>query len=76
MLHQDLPDLSEKGPLFYTGRKSIGNRVSRFYATPIGKNTLADIGKTVAAFLDLPEPQKYTGHCFRHSTAQQAADAG
>jgi hypothetical protein len=47
--------------LFYTGRKSIGNRVSRFYATPIGKNTLADVSKNVAAFLDLPNHKNIPG---------------
>jgi integrase len=75
-LHQDLPDISEKGPLFLTGRKNLVGRVSRFYSTPIGKNTLAQIGKNTAQFLGLQDPDKYTGHCFRRSTATQAANGG
>ena len=53
------------GPFLVTGSKKKPFGVSKFAHTPIGKNTLYDIPKNIAEFLNLPEPKKYTGHCFR-----------
>ena len=33
----------------------------------IGKNKIGEVPKHVASFLGLPEPQSYTGHCFRRT---------
>lgn len=33
-------------------------------------------GKRIAELLDLPEPEKYTSHCFRRSAATQLAEEG
>jgi integrase len=37
--------------------------------SPIGINTMGKVPKTIAAFLELPNPELYTGHCFRRSSA-------
>lgn len=42
----------------------------------IGKNKFATIGKQIAAFLKLPDPQQYTGHCYRRSSATLYVDGG
>ena len=66
-LNEDHNDNITEGPLFYTGTGKPGSKVydSKFLKTPIGKSTLSDTGKEVAKFLDLENPDRYTGHCFR-----------
>lgn len=43
---------------------------------PVGKNTLGKIPNLIANFLKLPNPELYTGHCMRRSSASLLADAG
>ncbi|KAJ3651553.1 hypothetical protein Zmor_017585 [Zophobas morio] len=42
----------------------------------IGINTLGEMGKKVAIFLNLSQPSLYTGHAFRRSSATFLADSG
>jgi len=42
----------------------------------VGHNPLSETGKRIARWLQLPNPERYTGHCFRRSSATAAADAG
>jgi hypothetical protein len=44
--------------------------------SPIGINTREKVPKTIAAFLELPNPELYTGHCFRRSSATHIANSG
>lgn len=41
-----------------------------------GKNSIAKIPKEMAKFLELPEPDTYTGHSYRRSATTIAADNG
>ncbi|XP_066583293.1 tyrosine recombinase XerC-like [Prorops nasuta] len=43
---------------------------------PVGKNKIAGIPKEIARFLGLNNPDSYTGHCFRRTSATLLADAG
>lgn len=43
---------------------------------PVGVNTIGGIPKKIATALGLSESVKYTGHCFRRSSASLLADAG
>lgn len=43
---------------------------------PIGINKIAQFPKVIATFLNLPNPQSYTGHCFRRTSATLLVDAG
>lgn len=43
---------------------------------PIGRNKFAAMPKEIAAFLKLENPEKYTGHCFRRTSATLLADSG
>jgi integrase len=43
---------------------------------PVGKNTLGSLPKKIAAFLNLPNPSLYTGHCFRRTSASLLSDSG
>lgn len=36
---------------------------------PVGKNTFGKMPRMIAEFLQLPNADKYTGHCFRRSAA-------
>ncbi|XP_048005897.1 uncharacterized protein LOC125241445 [Leguminivora glycinivorella] len=42
----------------------------------IGINTFGNIGKMVAGYMKLPNPELYTGHCFRRTSATMLIDAG
>ncbi|KAK5643353.1 hypothetical protein RI129_007198 [Pyrocoelia pectoralis] len=63
--------------------KNITNR--RFFLTyrngycissPIGINMMGKVPKTIAAFLKLQDPELFTGHCFRRSSATHIANSG
>lgn len=43
---------------------------------PVGKNTFGMLPSKIATFLTLPNPNLYTGHCFRRSSATLLADSG
>jgi hypothetical protein len=58
---------------------------SRFFLTyrngycinsPIGINTFGKMPKVIATFLKLPNPELFTGHCFRRSSASHLANRG
>lgn len=42
----------------------------------VGMNTIAKIPKDVANYLGLPEPEEYTGHCFRRTSATLLVSGG
>lgn len=42
----------------------------------IGINKFGQMGKTIAEYLQLINPEKYTGHCLRRSSATLYADGG
>jgi integrase len=44
--------------------------------SPTGINTMGKISKEIASFLQLPNPELYTGHCFRRSSATHLANHG
>lgn len=51
-------------------------RSGKLIKQPIGVNTLAEIPQRIAKWLNLPEPEKFTGHAFRRTAATAAVDAG
>ena len=60
-----------QGRVFYTGRKN-GGLVNQ----PMGRNMLCGVPHEVARFLGKENPEDYTFHSFRRSSATAAADAG
>lgn len=51
-------------------------RQGRCTVQPVGKNTLGKIPFIVAKYLGLRDPDKYTGHCLRRTSATLLAEAG
>lgn len=45
-------------------------------SSPIGINTIGKLPKVIAKFLQLPNPELYSGHCFRRSSITHLANAG
>ena len=43
---------------------------------PVGINTFGGLSSKIANFLELPNAEQYTGHCFRRTSASLLADAG
>jgi len=54
----------------------VGYRAGKCIKQPIGINTVGSVPKLIAKFLQLPNPEKYTGHCFRRSSTSILADCG
>ena len=42
----------------------------------MGRNTIGAVPKFIASYLELDNADKYTGHCFRRSSATALADSG
>ena len=59
------------GRVFYTGRKN-GNIINQV----LGRNMMAEIPHQIAEFLGKDQPQLFTFHSFRRSSATAAADQG
>lgn len=51
-------------------------RGGRCIKSPIGINKIGEVPKIIAKFLNLANPEKYTGHCFRRSSASHLANKG
>ena len=64
------------GPLIKGTPVCKTTKTSKFVKQPMGKNLLYGIGKDVATKLVLENPESYTGHCFRRTSATMAADGG
>lgn len=43
---------------------------------PVGKNSFGHFPQKIAKFLNLPDANLYTGHCFRRTSASLLADSG
>lgn len=59
------------GPWFFINYQKGKCTVQR-----IGVNKLGGMGKEIAKYLNLPNHELYTGHCFRRSSATILVDAG
>lgn len=46
------------------------------YKQVIGKNKISGMPKQIATYLNLPNCEHYTGHCFRRTSATLLADSG
>lgn len=59
-----------------TSRFFINYQNGKCFNQPIGRNKFLGIPKSIAVYLNLAEPQLYTGHSFRRTSATLLADAG
>lgn len=48
----------------------------RCYRQPIGRHTIGGTPEKIASFLNLPNSHRYTGHCFRRTSATLLSDSG
>lgn len=69
----------------YAGLRPRNVTTERFFLTyrngycvnsPIGINTISKMPKLIAIFLKLPNPELFSGHCFRRSSASHIANQG
>ena len=63
------PDVT--GRLFRTVKKAGG-----YASTPLGRNMFSLMGKEIASLLELEDPNKYTTHTWRRSSATLMAHEG
>ena len=64
-LNEDFNENITTGPVFYTWTEKTDKQPSKFKKEVMGRGTLANTGKAAAWFLELDNPDMYTGHCFR-----------
>ncbi|EEZ99467.2 hypothetical protein TcasGA2_TC000033 [Tribolium castaneum] len=57
-------------------RLFINYRKQKCTVQPVGINTISKFPENIARFLCLPNPEEYTGHSFRRSSATLLADSG
>ncbi|KAJ8912672.1 hypothetical protein NQ315_011031 [Exocentrus adspersus] len=57
-------------------RQELVNIQGRCTVQPVGKNTFGEIPSIIAKYLGLSDPDKYTGHCMRRTSATLLAEAG
>ncbi|XP_044578608.1 uncharacterized protein LOC123261158 [Cotesia glomerata] len=69
----------------YISKRPSGNFNDRFFIqytkdrctrTPIGRHTIGGMPKKIATYLDLPNINRHTGHCFRRSSATLLSNSG
>lgn len=54
----------------------VSHRNNKCTKQPVGIHTFGSIPKIIATFLKIANPEEYTGHCFRRSSASLLADSG
>lgn len=54
----------------------VGYRNGRCIKQAVGINTFGKMPSSIASYLGHSNPQQYTGHCFRRSSASLLADSG
>lgn len=59
-----------------TDRFFISYRNGMCFSQPVGKNSFGSFPQKIAKFLNLPNANLYTGHCFRRTSASLLADSG
>ena len=63
-----------------TGRffRKLSNKNGKICSTNqvIGKNMVSNYGKEIARILDLPDPDRFTGHCWRRTAVTLLANKG
>lgn len=68
--------LSLRSATITTKRLFITKRAGKFINIPVGINSVGGVPKAIALYLNLPDPQNYTSHCFRRTSATIYADSG
>ena len=63
---------NKKGRLF----QNYNAKSKRYSGQPMGRNMIGSVPKFIARYLELENPELYTGHCFRRSSATALADSG
>jgi integrase len=59
-----------------TNRFFINYQRGRCLRQNIGRNKISNMPNKIAEFLNLPNPELYSGHCFRRTSATLLADSG
>ncbi|KAK4875617.1 hypothetical protein RN001_012039 [Aquatica leii] len=57
-------------------RLFLNYRTGHCTVQPIGINKMGEMPKVIASFLNLENPEQYSGHCFRRSSASELANRG
>ena len=69
----EMPLAEIDGPFF---KSTHGKKGKKILKTPLGKNSIGDVGIEWATELLLPNPSKYTGHCWRRTCSTVSSNSG
>ena len=65
-----------KPPDFKTERFFMQFYEGKCHRQVMGRNKIRQIPKTIAEYLELTHPHRYTGHCLRRTSATSLSDFG
>jgi integrase len=68
--------MSLRPPNIKVDRFFVGYRLGKCFAQVVGKNMFASMPMKVAKFLGLQNPESYTGHAMRRSSASMLVEGG
>jgi hypothetical protein len=69
----EMPLSQIEGPFF---RSTHGKNGRKILKMPLGKNSIGEVGIEWAKELLLPNPSKFTGHCWRRTCSTISSDSG
>lgn len=68
--------LSLRPATITTKRLFLTKRAGKFINIPLGINSIGGVPRNIASYLNLADPEGYTSHCFRRTSATIYADCG
>lgn len=77
MFYQKVQDYINLRPKDYVcDRFFIQYRLGKCVKQPIGRHKIAEVPERIAGYLNLKNKHRYTGHCFRRSSATLLSESG
>lgn len=68
--------ISLRPPGQFSDRFFIKYQEGKCFRQPIGRHKIGEVPENIASYLQLPDPKRYTGHCFRRTSATLLSDSG
>lgn len=60
----------------FSDRFFIKYQDGKCFRQPIGRHKIGEVPEKIASYLMLPNPERFTGHCFRRTSATLLSDSG
>ncbi|XP_043466675.1 uncharacterized protein LOC122507739 [Leptopilina heterotoma] len=68
--------ISLRPPGQFSDRFFVNYQKGKCFRQPIGRHKIGEVPEAIASYLTLPNAKKYTGHCFRRTSATLLSNSG